>query len=69
MFKGNEMFNISNVKVNDNVITCNVDNDEYSLEFDNGDTLCVLLVNNVETEDYDEDLINEIICMSFEVEA
>ncbi len=63
------MFNISNVKVNDNVITCNVDNDEYSLEFDNGDTLCVLLVNNVETEDYDEDLINEIICMSFEVEA
>ena len=69
MFKGNEMFNISNVKVNDNVITCNVDNDEYSLEFDNGDTLCVLLVNNVETEDYDEDLINEIICKSFEVEA
>ena len=69
MFKGNEMFNISNVKVNDNAITCNVDNDEYSLEFDNGDTLCVLLVNNVETEDYDEDLINEIICMSFEVEA
>ena len=69
MFKGNEMFNISNVKVNGNVITCNVDNNEYSLEFDNGDTLCVLLVNNVETEDYNEDLINEIICMSFEVEA
>jgi hypothetical protein len=69
MFKGNEMFNISNVVVNDNVITCNVDNNEYSLEFDNGDTLCVLLVNNVETEDYNEDLINEIICKSFEVEA
>ena len=63
------MFNISNVVVNDNVITCNVDNNEYSLEFDNGDTLCVLLVNNVETEDYNEDLINEIICKSFEVEA
>ena len=63
------MFNISNVKVNDNVITCNVNNDEYSLEFDSGDTLCVLLVNKVEAEDYDEDLINEIICMSFEVEA
>jgi hypothetical protein len=69
MFKGNEMFNISNVVVNGNVITCNVDNNEYSLEFDNGDTLCVLLVNNVETEDYNEDLINEIICKSFEVEA
>ena len=63
------MFNINNVVVNGNVITCNVDNNEYSLEFDNGDTLCVLLVNNVETEDYNEDLINEIICMSFEVEA
>jgi len=63
------MFNISNVVVNGNVITCNVDNNEYSLEFDNGDTLCVLLVNNVETEDYNEDLINEIICKSFEVEA
>jgi hypothetical protein len=63
------MFNINNVVVNGNVITCNVDNNEYSLEFDNGDTLCVLLVNNVETEDYDEDLINEIICKSFEVEA
>ena len=63
------MFNINNVKVNGNVITCNVDNDKYSLEFDNGDTLCVLLVNNVEAEDYNEDLINEIICMSFEVEA
>jgi hypothetical protein len=69
MFKGNEMFNISNVEVNGNVITCNVDNNEYSLEFDNGDTLCVSLVNNVEAEDYDEDLINEIICKSFEVEA
>jgi hypothetical protein len=69
MFKGNRMFNISNVVVNGNVITCNVDNNEYSLEFDNGDTLCVLLVNNVEAEDYDEDLINEIICKSFEVEA
>jgi hypothetical protein len=64
-----KMFNINNVVVNGNVITCNVDNNEYSLEFDNGDTLCVLLVNNVETEDYNEDLINEIICMSFEVEA
>ena len=63
------MFNISNVEVNGNVITCNVDNNEYSLEFDNGDTLCVSLVNNVEAEDYDEDLINEIICKSFEVEA
>ena len=63
------MFNINNVVVNGNVITCNVDNNEYSLEFDNGDTLCVLLVNNVETEDYNEDLINEIICKSFEVEA
>ena len=63
------MCNISNVVVNSNVITCNVDNNEYSLEFDNGDTLCVLLVNNVETEDYNEDLINEIICKSFEVEA
>ena len=52
------MFNISNVVVNGNVITCNVDNDEYSLEFDTGDTLCVLLVNNVEAEDYNEDLIN-----------
>ena len=69
MFKGDKMFNISNVVVNGNVITCNVDNNEYSLEFDNGDTLCVLLVNNVETEDYNEDLINEIICKSFEVEA
>jgi hypothetical protein len=69
MFKGDKMFNISNVVVNGNVITCNVDNNEYSLEFDTGDTLCVLLVNNVEAEDYDEDLINEIICMSFEVEA
>jgi hypothetical protein len=63
------MSNISNVVVNENVILCNVDNNEYSLEFDNGDTLCVLLVNNVETEDYNEDLINEIICKSFEVEA
>lgn len=63
------MFNINNVVVNDNVITCNVDNDKYSLEFDNGDTLCVLLVNDVEVEDYNEDLINEIICKSFEVEA
>ena len=63
------MFNISNVVVDGNVITCNVDNNEYSLEFDNSDTLCVLLVNNVETEDYNEDLINEIICKSFEVEA
>ena len=63
------MFNISNVVVKGNVITCNVDNNEYSLEFDNGDTLCALLVNNVEAEDYNEDLINEIICMSFEVEA
>ena len=63
------MFNINNVKVNGNVITCNVDNEKYSLEFDNGDTLCVLLVNNVEAEDYNEDLINEIICKSFEVEA
>ena len=69
MFKGDKMFNISNVVVNGNVITCNVDNNEYSLEFDNGDTLCVLLVNNVETEDYNEDLINDIICKSFEVEA
>ena len=63
------MFNINNVKVNGNVITCNVDNDKYSLEFDSGDTLCVLLVNEVEAEDYNEDLINEIICKSFEVEA
>ena len=63
------MFNINNVVVNGNVITCNVDINEYSLEFDSGDTLCVLLVNNVEAEDYDEDLINEIICKSFEVEA
>ena len=69
MFKGNEMFNINNVVVDGNVITCNVDNDKYSLEFDNGDTLCVLLVNSVEAEDYNEDLINEIICKSFEVEA
>ena len=69
MFKGNAMFNINNVEVNGNVITCNVDNDKYSLEFDNGDTLCVLLINNVEAEDYNEDLINEIICKSFEVEA
>ena len=63
------MFNINNVRVEDNVILCNVDNNEYSLEFDNGDTLCVLLVNNVEAEDYNEDLINEIICKSFEVET
>jgi len=69
MFKGNEMFNINNVEVNGNLILCNVDNDKYSLEFDNGDTLCVLLINNVEAEDYNEDLINEIICKSFEVEA
>jgi hypothetical protein len=27
------MFNINNVVVNGNVITCNVDNDKYSLEF------------------------------------
>ena len=63
------MFNINNVVVDGNVITCNVDNDKYSLEFDNGDTLCVLLVNEVEAEDYNEDLINEIICKSFEVES
>lgn len=63
------MFNINNVVVDGNVITCNVDNDKYSLEFDSGDTLCVLLVNEVEAEDYNEDLINEIICKSFEVEA
>ena len=63
------MFNINNVVVNGNVITCNVDNNEYSLEFDNGDTLCVLLVNDEEVLDYNEDLINEIICKSFEVEA
>ena len=69
MFKGNEMFNINNVVVNGNVITCNVDNDKYSLEFDNGDTLCVVLINNVEVEDYNEELIGEIICKSFEVEA
>ena len=69
MFKGNEMFNINNVEVNGNLILCNVDDDKYSLEFDNGDTLCVLLINNVEAEDYNEDLINEIICKSFEVEA
>ena len=63
------MFNINNVEVNGNLILCNVDNDKYSLEFDNGDTLCVLLINNIEAEDYNEDLINEIICKSFEVEA
>ena len=63
------MFNINNVVVDGNVITCNVDSDKYSLEFDSGDTLCVLLVNEVEAEDYNEDLINEIICKSFEVEA
>ena len=67
MFKGNEMFNINNVKINGNVITCNVDNDKYSLEFDNGDTLCVVLVNGEEVFDYDNDLMDEIIVKSFDV--
>jgi len=61
------MSNISNVVVNENVILCNVDNNNYSLEFDNGDTLCVVLINNEEVFDYDEDLINEIIVKSFDV--
>jgi len=61
------MSNISNVVVEKNVILCNVDNNNYSLEFDNGDTLCVVLINNEEVFDYDEDLINEIIVKSFDV--
>ncbi len=61
------MFNISNVVVNENVILCNVDGNEYSLEFDYGDTLCVVLVNGEEVFDYDDDLMNEIIVKSFDV--
>lgn len=62
-----KMFNISNVVVNENVILCNVDNNEYSLEFDNGDTLCVVLINGEEVFDYDNDLMDEIIVKSFDV--
>jgi hypothetical protein len=61
------MYNINNVVVNENVILCNVDGNDYSLEFDNGDSLCVVLINNEEVFDYDEDLINEIIVKSFDV--
>ena len=61
-----KMFNISNVVVNENVILCNVDGNDYSLEFDNGDSLCVVLINNEEVFDYDEELINSIIIKSFE---
>ena len=48
------------------MLLCNVDNNEYSLEFDNGDSLCVVLINNEEVIDYDEELINSIIVKSFE---
>ena len=65
--KGNKMSNISNVVVNENVILCNVDGKDYSLEFDNGDTLCVVLVNGEEVFDYDDDLMNDIIVKSFDV--
>ena len=61
------MYNITNVVVNGNVILCNVDGNEYSLEFDRSDTLCVVLINNEEVIDYCEDLIEAIIDMSFEL--
>lgn len=61
------MYNITNVVVNGNVILCNVDGNAYSLEFDRSDTLCVVLINNEEVIDYCEDLIDEIIDMSFEL--
>ena len=60
------MYNISNLKVEGNLLLCNVDNNEYSFEFDNGDSLCVVLINNEEVIDYDEELINSIIVKSFE---
>ena len=60
------MYIISNLKVEGNLLLCNVDNNEYSLEFDNGDSLCVVLINNEEVIDYDEELINSIIVKSFE---
>ena len=61
------MYNITNVVVNGNVILCNCDGNEYSLEFDRSDTLCVVLINNEEVIDYCEDLIEAIIDMSFEL--
>ena len=57
---------ISNVISNSimNSITCDVDGDQYELAFDNGDTLCEVIINGVANSDYDEDLIDSIISAS-----
>jgi hypothetical protein len=57
---------ISNVATNSylNMITCNVDGDSYELAFDNGGTLCEVIINGVANSDYDEDLIDSIISAS-----
>ena len=60
------MYDITNMVVKENVITCNMDGNEYSLEFDRSDTLCCVLINNEEILDYDEGLINVIIFKSFD---
>jgi hypothetical protein len=59
------MLNIENVVTVDNVITANVDGKKYYLEFDFGDTLCCVLIDDEEV-DYDEDVIDMIIDKSFE---
>jgi hypothetical protein len=60
------MYDITNMVVKENVITCSMDGNEYSLEFDRSDTLCCVLINNEEVIDYDEGLINVIIVKSFD---
>jgi len=52
--------------VKENVITCSMDGNEYSLEFDRSDTLCCVLINNEEVIDYCEETINVIIVKSFD---
>ena len=53
----------TNIKndIENNIISCDVGNDSYVLAFDNGGTLCEVIINDVGNCDYDDDLIESII--------
>ena len=57
---------ITNVKndTENNIITCNVDNDSYVLAFDEGGTLCEVIINDVGNCDWNEELIDDILMLA-----
>jgi hypothetical protein len=50
-----------------NVVTCLVNGVDYCLVFDDGETLCEVIIDGVGNCDYDEELVDSIIKMSVNV--